>query len=221
MKTIALSVITVMAISTFAMAGGDIAPVEPVVETPAVVETPGHFYIGVAYSLVKNSGDAYYTDGDYEDWGTFKTSDNAVMLQAGYAFNNYFALEGRYWTGSADVDFSWEQDGTYSEAADFSAYGIYLKPMLPITEEFTVYGLLGYGNVKSKFDTYFGGATMIDESGFQYGAGVSYAVTENISLFVDYVNLGSGDSFIDTRAEYEEWTDQDPYTINFGVTYTF
>ena len=71
MKTIALSVITVMAISTFAMAGGDIAPVEPVVETPAVVETPGHFYIGVAYSLVKNSGDAYYTDGDYEDWGSY------------------------------------------------------------------------------------------------------------------------------------------------------
>ncbi len=52
MKKFNLSLVAVLAMSTFAIAGGDIAPVEPVIETPMVEEsTPGNFYLGLAYGM--------------------------------------------------------------------------------------------------------------------------------------------------------------------------
>ncbi len=53
MKKITSSIVAALAVSTFAVAGGDIAPVEPVVETPMVEEvSTGGFYAGIAYSLM-------------------------------------------------------------------------------------------------------------------------------------------------------------------------
>lgn len=54
MKKFNLSLVTVLAMSTFAIAGVDIGPVVPMIETPVVVEesTPGSFYLGGAYSLL-------------------------------------------------------------------------------------------------------------------------------------------------------------------------
>ena len=56
MKKSIVSIAASVALGTFAMAGGDIAPVEPAVDTP-VVETASDsgFYVGVGYSRM--SGD--------------------------------------------------------------------------------------------------------------------------------------------------------------------
>jgi len=49
MKKFNLLLVAVLAMSTFAVAGGDIAPVEePVVVVPEVVEDTSAFYIGAA-----------------------------------------------------------------------------------------------------------------------------------------------------------------------------
>ena len=49
MKNIVLSAVAVLAMSSFAVAGGDIAPVEePVVVVEEAVST-GAFYLGLAY----------------------------------------------------------------------------------------------------------------------------------------------------------------------------
>ena len=56
MKKLTLSLTAILAMSTFAVAGGDIAPMEPVVNTPVVVEevsTGGGLYIGIAYGYEK------------------------------------------------------------------------------------------------------------------------------------------------------------------------
>ena len=57
------------------------------------------------------------------------------------------------------------------------------------------------------------------------GAGASYAFTDNLSFFVDYVELYNDETF-ESGEEYvghywEEQEDTKVYTVNFGVTYKF
>ncbi len=177
MKKFNLSLVAVVAMSTFAIAGGDIAPIidpvidEPTVEAP-VVPSIGSFYLGLAYS--------YMNVNKQEIGGPVEidTSGNAYTLLAGYNINPYFAIEGRY---SATVgDLNVDNGTTDTDVdADLSNMGLYIKPMYPITN-FNLYALLGYGEVELEDET---------ESGFQWGLGASYSVNENIAVFTDYTRL--------------------------------
>ena len=242
MKKLTLPIAAVMAMSTFAIAGGDIAPVEePMVEVVAPVVSDSGFYLGLAYAMANYTEeyDAHNTTpvGWNDRVGTYEEDYNAIMLQAGYKINKYLAVEGRYWKSFGDADWSdkgqrngmamghptsssWDISGSYD--GDFTAWGIYLKPMYPVTEIFDVYALLGYGNVEIDDGIYKGDG--LDESGFQWGLGASYAFTNNISIFLDYVNMyNDDDSEFHTMGP--ETSDRDfeetIYTINFGVTYKF
>lgn len=65
------------------------------------------------------------------------------MLQAGYKFNQYVAVEGRYWIGleeGMEVDLGINGDLTVD------TWGLYVKPMYPVTEAFDIYALLGYAS---------------------------------------------------------------------------
>ncbi len=183
MKKFNLSVVTVLAMSTFAMAGGDIAPVEPeiVIDTPMAVEDNG-FYLGLAYSATGISFDGV-TSGDNDA--------DSVMGQLGYKFNSYFAVEGRYWDGNNGFD----------------AWGLYAKPMYPVSDSFDVYGLLGYGNAGADTDS-----GVLDESEFQWGLGAAYSFTDSFAVFVDYVEL-----YDDSVGAVDYSLD----TVNFGITYQF
>ncbi len=240
MKKITSSIVAALAVSTFAFAGGDIAPVEPEVSVPEVVEsTPGAFYVGLAYSYIKSDGDLTGTAtplfnpaGAVDVTGTAEADWHAVMLQAGYQFNPYLAVEGRYWTNVGTGD----QEGTMAfegvdetfvmsgDAPDIDAWGIYLKPMLPVGENFNVYALLGYGSVD---------IAGMDESGFQWGAGASYSFSDNLSLFVDYVSLyddattSTSQIYIPQASaspilgDFVQNLDQSIYSLNVGLTYKF
>jgi opacity protein-like surface antigen len=211
MKKITSSIVAAMAVGTFAFAGGDIAPVEPVVEVPEVVETPGSFYVGLAYSSVELNDmwdDGRIYDENYEQ--------DALTFIAGYNFNEYIGVEGRYMMATGDADYS---DANGNEASwsfdnNFENLAIYLKPMLPINN-FTLYGLLGYGKTTFNYEGY----SDITASGLQYGAGVSYALTENLGLFVDYTVLAEDDDIQDVDGS--DIYDVDGDSWNFGVTYTF
>ena len=104
MNKINLSLATIFAVSTFAVAGGDIAPVEPVIETPMMIqeESTGGFYVGAAYSIFNLDIDRlnYGVNNNWE----LELDYDAFMLQAGYAFNDYVAVEGRYWGALGDGD---------------------------------------------------------------------------------------------------------------------
>lgn len=239
MKRFTLSVAALAAISTFAMAGGDIeAPVEPAVEVeaPAAVSDSG-FYIGGAYSFVNSEmdyrEDRYYDDElDYQYGGTYDRDYDAFMLQAGYQFNQYVAVEGRYWNSisqrSQDSWYRYPDQETQNNSewsdGDFEAWGIYVKPMYPVTEALDVYALLGYGNVESD-DHYWYNAEGLDEDSFQWGLGVSYALSDNISVFADYVQLCDGvdDSYTQESGDDDyvyNW-EHSIYTVNVGLTYKF
>ena len=136
------------------------------------------------------------------------------MLQAGYQVNEYLALEGRYTfgMGGSDYDSGNLTNATDTYDGDLSTWGIYVKPMYPIGD-FSLYGLLGYGEIM--LEDLAGGDAV--EGGFQWGLGASYAFTEEISVFADYVSLYDDTGF-DYRAQLSN-VDADAWTV--GITYNF
>ena len=222
MKNIALSAVAVFAMSSFAVAGGDIAPIEePIVEEVVVVENlDAGFYLGLGYGMLK--GEQTYTEGDWEV--EFDTRDfDQLLLQVGYKFNAYVAVEGRYWFGMNDLtdDFGIYEGLLYSSEENLDAFGIYVKPMYPVTDAFDIYALLGYA--KTTLDQeYKAGNTLVSNStdldGFSWGLGVAYSFNENISIFADYVVL-----YDDTYDEYDfdASSEFEINTVNVGVSYKF
>ena len=197
--------------SSAAMAGGDIAPVETVEPTPQVRNSA--FYLGLGVSAMSLSN-----DNNSEEF-----SSTGIMVQAGYQINDYFAIEGRYTKDVSNLDYdhgndtaSAIYDGDYP--GDFSNIAIYLKPMYSI-DDFTMYALLGYGEVSIGPLPHPSQPGSVDraEDSFQWGLGGSYAFSENILVFVDYVKLYDDKGF-DYRAQLEN-IDANLWTI--GLTYKF
>ena len=91
--------------------------------------------------------------------------------------------------------------------------------MFPVTEQIDIYGLLGYANVS--FDPSIPDEDEFSENGFSWGAGISYAITDNLSVFADYVLLyddsetwrGDDNVKLDLDTKVDTW--------NFGLTYKF
>ncbi len=204
MKKFNLSLVAVLAMSTFAIAGGDIAPVEPVVEVPVIIEEDNSaFYLGLGYGLVNYQIDRELGANVDEDV-------NTVMFQAGYEFNSYVAVEGRYWYGFDDIG---------DIAGDYSTWGIYVKPQYPIGA-FSIYALLGYASTSAEPDHNI--VDYVDTDSFSWGLGAQYAFTENLSVFVDYVDLGETDDFVYNEEHFRDHrVDVSIDSINFGLTYKF
>ena len=217
MNKIALSFMAVVAMSSLGVAGGNVSPI-PV---PVVVEEDfSGFYLGgtIVYQRTYADNSTWFGKIDSQD------ETGALGLVAGYDFNEYVAIEGRFATSLFEEDY-----------AEVTTYSIFVKPQYPVTEEFKIYALLGFGNVTvdatDAGGSYFGavpsivGNTLMDESGFQWGLGVSYAVTEEIGVFFDYVAFAS-DAEVDPTPLYAygpaaRYTEMSNDALTLGVTYKF
>ena len=223
MKKFNLSLVAILATSTFALAGGDIAPVEPVVEYVEPASEVGGFYLGLGYGGMeaKLSTDLFNIN---------KTSDtfNQVMFQAGYKFNEYVAIEGRYYWGTDDSSWNWYDGqagaqilGGQSVSAD--AWDLFVKPMYPVTDSMNIYALLGYG--ETSFDYSWGRSSNFgDTGGFAWGLGADYAFNDNWAIFVDYIDQEDGnlnDFYLVNGVLVPVNIDLDFNTWTVGVTYTF
>jgi len=205
MKKTVLSLFAVAAMGSLAMAGGDmknvVPAVEPVVAVPAAAEHNG-FYAGVGLTAI-SARDASFS----VDWGGASGHQDRlgnVSLIAGYNFNEYVALEGRYTTSFAHED-SMEMDG----------WSLFVKPQYPVTEAFSVYALAGFGGVI--LDGINGVVTDVDDTDFQWGLGLEYMVTDDISLYADYV--WAADNMDGLLFNGAKSIDVDAFTI--GVNYLF
>lgn len=218
MKKLTLSLVAIAAISTFSVAGGDIAPVEPVVETPVVVENPGRFYVGLGYGYFDQTSDNVTLL--HQNIGNIEVETDNILFQAGYQINPYVAVEARYWLGIGDASITHLDGSSTDESGDYSSWGIYVKPMYPVSDNFNIYAMLGYGSTTLDVDN----GSYWDTDEFSWGLGAEFGVTENVFIFADYVNLGTADSF-DLYHNGNEISnvgaDIDLYTFNFGVTYKF
>jgi len=230
MKKINLSLVALLTMSTFAVAGGDIAPISDVtVESVAdvIVEevSTGTFYAGIGYSSMRSN----ITNIKFDNLGDFKQDikhdTGAVFVDAGYKFNDYIAVEARYWVGisSDDVKFD-NKDYTFHGDVidtDSDAWAVYLKPMYPVTDSFDVYGLIGYGSASLNDTDTFNG----DVEGISWGAGAAYSFTDSFSVFLDYVAF-TEDTITNNELTHLAGVDSTEYdhafdTINFGLNYQF
>lgn len=204
MKTFKHTLAALVVTSSIAMAGGDIAPVEPAVETPQVAETPaptlGGFYAGLGYSCLQMGLDN--PDVDIK-------AMSGISVTAGYEINPYLAVEGRYTVNVGDVTYkTWNIDE--DKSWDLSNIGLYLKPKYTYNQ-FGLYGLLGYGQVT------FDNGTSYSEAGLQYGAGVNMMATDNIEVYADYRRLYDDTGFDD----YVQNRDVAVNSFTFGANYHF
>lgn len=172
-------------------------------------------YVGGAFSLTQVKDD--YIDFIYTmDSESTEIDYNSMMFQAGYQYNSYLAMEFRYWFSMNSGEYTTNSIYSSSSAYEsFDAWGMYLKPMYPLSSEFSIYGLLGFSSVH--VDGVFPGSEILyNEGDFSWGVGTSFDINQNLALFFDYVSL-----FDDRFDTYNTIQDTKVNTLNFGVTYKF
>ena len=236
MKKSLFSLCAVALLGHVAMAGGDIAPVVPVV---AEEEVQDYFYAGggLVYNRVYSVDSGWFDDG-------IATQDETLGLTGiiGYEYNRYIAIEGRV---SKSM---WERD-----YADVTTWSIFLKPQYQFRDDdeigrtddgfWTVYALLGFGNSNvegSSGDNEYGahpgviGQEIMDETGFQWGVGLSYTFIDkpddkhrfyrdSWSIFIDYTMTANDASIHSTLYEYDSnvYNELSTDGVTVGVTYKF
>ncbi|SHO81460.1 putative outer membrane protein A [hydrothermal vent metagenome] len=208
MKRIVLSVTTVVAMSSVTFAGGDFIPVvEPVMVIPPVPINTTGLYVGIG--LV-----ATYFDGVCSCGNSYEDYTYGALLRLGYDYNEYIGLEARVLTSQI------EDEGAKIK----SHYGVFLKPQYHITDDINVYGLLGYAN------TEVGDTIKIDDSGFSWGVGLEYDISDDkkedgiydrafdgkgnqekgLGLYIDYQKLLQKDNY-----------PHDMHVLSVGLSYDF
>jgi len=201
MKKIALSTVAIVLMSSFGFAGGDIEPVEVAVDVEEVVSP---FYLGIGLSSV-STRNSRVSLGFFDDkTGEDDTGD--ILLLAGYEFNQYVAVEGRYMSSV------WGEDALIRDS-----WGVYVKPQYPATEALTLYALLGYGGLNADGKGLW--LVNVDDTGFQWGLGASYDLNAHFSIFFDYVNIAN-DMDVDILFG-SPFAKVDSDSLSVGVTYHF
>jgi OOP family OmpA-OmpF porin len=199
--------------------GGDIAPVIPIEEVD-----PNPLYVGVGALWVNVTRDCACLDllGNPRTGTRLEDYTWGGIVRLGYDYNQYFGIEARGIKATND-----------SDTFDVTHYGLFLKPMMPIGEQFNIYGLIGYGH--TKIETTCGTLReTYSENGMHYGIGLEYDLSDRESdreeggvydrpfdghgdqekgwgLFVDYQNLLHDSGPIKYRAN----------VVSFGITYDF
>jgi len=203
MKKITLSLVSVIALSSISFAGGDIAPVPVVLE-----EAAAPYYVGIALANTSTRGSEIGLNFFDEKAGQDRLLN--ITFNAGYEFNEYIAVEGRYTTDIAQQD----------SVDDMNGWSLFLKPQYPVSQDFTVYALLGFGGVTLEGNrNYY--PVDVDDSGFQWGLGVSYSLQSytgyGISIFADYTSLANDMDGV--YGDYDLGADVDALTV--GLNYQF
>jgi hypothetical protein len=165
-----------------------------------------NWYLGASY----NAQNISLNDRDF----------NTAGVVAGYKYNQYFAIETRFSSGTSGYS-----NGSYSEDIDTQA-SLSIRASYPIFDSFKLYGLAGYTNTKLKIK---GVGYMIDssgniiksypfkvtdsDSGLSYGLGLNYEINEQFNIFIDYQVLPD---FEPTSTFSKSWK-----STTIGVNYSF
>ncbi len=203
MKKVVLSGLVLVALSSFCVAGGDFETVEPVMVVPVEVEEElNGFYLGLGLSAISSRDAAVSMDIFNVTTGQGRLGN--ISFFTGYNFNEYIAVEGRYTTTFTNEDF-----------VEMSGWSLFVKPQYPVSENFSVYGLLGFGGVTMDPASLLN--VNVDDTTFQWGIGASYLATDHISVFIDYTSLAN-----DMDGTYgNRVTQVDADAITIGVNYLF
>ena len=122
-------------------------------------QDPNPWYVGVGY------GFANYDTECYEDY-TY-----GFLVRVGYDFNPYVGAEFRA------LKTFWGEGINGGERVQH--YDISLKPMYPVTDTLTLYGLFGYGWNGTINTGGNGNLPEIEGNSFTWGVGIEYDLSNN------------------------------------------
>ena len=137
----------------------------------------------------------------------------AVGLKLGTDITDILGIEGRIGVGIMDNNSTYtEQNVTFKDDFRMNNYiAGFVKLQTPSLNGFRIKGLAGVASVDFQNDytitdsvETIQGRHTENDSGFAYGAGLSYALTESLSTEVEYLKL-----------------QEDMDTVNLGLTYHF
>ena len=202
-----ITTLTLYAGGNISMPDSDMSPPEPKPQ-PSVVQNTTHN---------ENSPSSLYAGLGLSELSIRKTSSSLSFASAkkgqdrvgnfdiivGYNFSENFDIEGRLGTSLTQGDFS--KDTTAS---------LFLKPKIDVNDDITAYALLGVGY--TKLNSTNGSNVDAKQTAFQWGLGGQYKIQNNISLFMDYVQLGR-----DIKGQF--LTDNKAYAdaLTVGILYHF
>jgi len=166
-------------------------------------------YVTVGGTLLSTELDL--TDLEFEgqtfDFGTEDLDVTMINGRIGYRLNNYFAVEGElgFGLGGDEVDrtIPVQVDILGTVNADVNAdlkvknyYIAFARGILPVAEQFDIFARVGYGEATAEADitgTALGftlsGTEEQSESGFAYGLGAQFNLTDNDGIRADYTRL--------------------------------
>jgi len=176
--------------------------------TSALSADDNGLYLGLGYAATNIDIGQIYSDPNKQQ--LIDASTDSIMFLAGYDFNKYIGVEGRYYLNASSAAFDYylgdtPLEGTYKA----ESFTLYAKPQYNLGL-ITLYGLVGVA-----FNDYTLSALFNDGSNneaiFSWGGGAKFNVTQSLGLFVDYTDLGESTNF--TTTNLSSW--------NLGVSYRF
>ncbi|CAA6815143.1 MAG: Unknown protein [uncultured Sulfurovum sp.] len=250
MKKIKISLVTLVAVGSILQAGGDfsvvtpyeiedvmmaeeayiepisepyIEPVppppvpEPLVVMPIPVPVPikdinpSGFYAGLGISAARYKSNCTTTPTGCGPGSTDKTA--GVMARVGYDFNQYVGIEAR------GIRTNWKSHGGKIKHA-----GLFVKPMLPVSDATNVYGLMGVAKTSTE-----GRLQKTDAEALALGLGVEVDLSKDTPKEGRYGRAfdgkGNQEKGLGVFADYERMVvksgSPDLDALSAGVTYDF
>jgi opacity protein-like surface antigen len=163
-------------------------------------------YLGLGYS--STNIDLTIDGLNDENQELLDTSTDSILILAGYDFNEYVGLEGRYYINNSSLAYDYYLGGTLLEDVyEAESLAIYLKPQYNL-DAITLYALIGMSANNYTATNILGSDS---DTLFSWGGGAKFNVTQSLGLFVDYTDLGKNDSVLETGLS--SW--------NVGFSYKF
>lgn len=145
----------------------------------------------------------FYGDVNYAFISSEESSEDvdlgAITGHAGYAFNDYFALEGEAGFGVADE--SVNISGVNVDVGLNYLVGIYGVGNLPVTDKLNLFARAGLVQAELEAEASAGGVTFSDsdsEDGYALGVGTTFDFTENVYARADYTRYEFDDTGVDS-----------------------
>jgi len=206
-----------------------IAPAVKEVYVPPVIVTPpppppapkdivaNGLYIGLGFSAARFNPScdcSTDTDTDTGRISKIRTDKTAGIIgRIGYDINQYIGIEAR------GIRTNWKSNGGKVKHA-----GIFIKPMLPISNKTNVYGLAGYAKTTTQ-----GSLQTVNAKALAWGAGIEYDLSTDTAKKGRYNREfdGAGDQegglgvFADYERLIQKSDSPDLDTVNVGLTYDF
>jgi opacity protein-like surface antigen len=164
-------------------------------------------YVGLGYA---NTNIDLAFDGHNVDKDLLNLSTDSIVLLAGYDFNQYLGVEGRYYLNASEAAYENKFNGTLlSGKYKAESFALYAKPQYKFAM-LNFYALLGVTANDYTANTLLGGNN--NDTLFTWGAGIKFNLTDSLGAFVDYTNLGESDNVL-TNTDLDSW--------NIGFSYKF